>query len=110
MPLMAAVAAHLARGGAEGVAIAAAAGTEPSSGRQQQRQMQLPGGSISWKPEHLSKLAAAFASAGVRHDGLFLGALAASARPRLAQFHDWALTDLKEAYKALGYNEAWLEA
>lgn len=103
---MATVAAHLVQGGAEGVIAAAAATSSLSSSVGYQSQ--LPGGNQSWKPEHLSNLASAFASAGIKHDGLFLGTLAACARPRLSQFHDWALRDLRDAYKALGYNEAWL--
>ena len=104
IPLLAAVAAHLARGGAEGIAASAVLGSQRASPGKQQ----LPGGNDAWKPEHLSKLASSFASAGVKHDGLFLGPLAAAARPRLSMFHAWAIDDLRAAYKALGYKESWL--
>ena len=72
---------------------------------------QLPRGSDPWKPEHLSQLAAAFAAAGVRHDGLFLGPLkeaSVSGPQGLSQFHPWALEELRTAYRKLGYKEAWL--
>ena len=94
VPLLAAMAAHLTSGASGGEAVSA----------------RLPGGGSQWRPENLSQLASAFAVAGVKHDGLFLGAIAAAARPQLDQFFTWALDDLKQAYRSLGYNEPWLEA
>jgi hypothetical protein len=60
-----------------------------------------------WKPQHLSHLAAAFAEARIKHDGLF-AALSAACQPRLAQFEGWAITELRNAYQALGYDAPWL--
>lgn len=99
IPLLAAMAAHLSSGVAGG-----------GSGSGEAASARLPGSGGQWRPENLSQLASAFALAGVKHDGLFLGAIAAAARPQLGQFHAWALDDLKQAYRSLGYSERWLEA
>ena len=99
IPLLTAMAAHLAAGGGQQQVLPAG------------QRLQLPCGVERWKPEHLSQLAGAYATAGVRHDGLFLGPLkqAAVDGPRgLSQFHPWALDEIKDAYRRLGYKEAWL--
>ncbi|GAX85529.1 hypothetical protein CEUSTIGMA_g12945.t1 [Chlamydomonas eustigma] len=85
VPLLAAIAAHLAED--EGVSAAEA---------------MLTG---AWKPEHLSHLMAAYADAGVRHDGL-VQAVMVAAKVKLALFHPWALQQLRDSSKILGHKES----
>jgi hypothetical protein len=60
----------------------------------------MPNG--TWKPEHLSHLLAAYAEAGVRHDGL-VQAVMLSAQGKLTLFHPWALEQLMKSSKMLGH-------